>query len=231
MLYWINLLYHTHFIVSQFYFGIRGHKIGFSCHTFGYILLCFCSWLYFIWTELCNALFGLVTIFRRGRYTHAATFEFIKSVLTHVLRASSAKRAEMYDFFCLGCQSKVCLFKCSNDFSTVCLLLSSSACHGLLLPLGWDGAAVVFVCYAFIQFICRRKHEPKLFQPMFQLPLLTSPTKCAVIVAESWLQPHSFTFAATLSLLKSLFPTYFSVAVTCYVTVSRMSQESRAAEQ
>lgn len=31
--------------------------LGFSCHTFGYILLCFCSWLYFIWTKLCNGLF------------------------------------------------------------------------------------------------------------------------------------------------------------------------------
>lgn len=48
----------------------------------------------------------------------------------------------------------------------------------------------------------------------------TSLSQCAVIVAESWLLPHGITFAATLSVLKSLFPTYFSAAVTCNTTVS-----------
>lgn len=154
----------------------------------------------------------------------------------------------------LGCQSRdesvslcksflncVALSERLTFWGQLCLLLSSSARHGLLLPLGclWarDSSCCLLSC-------CWAKQRPfrrrwKLFQKsrwIVQMRPLTRGTNsfnhrfnvCSSFPLFTWrcwdcgwclpqtesrLPPHSF---ATLNVLRSLFPSYFSASAACY---------------
>lgn len=184
---------------------------------------------------------------------HLIEFSHLVRPYTSFERFECKKSRNVWLYDCIGCQSCdewayssgslsklslscVALSWVCGLWRLLCLLLSSSACHGLLLPLGWDGGNNCFcllssytvylqdawakISWRFLaSFPGTWKTKGWMVQTILTVAS-TSLSKCAMIVAESWLLPHSITFAATLSVLKSLFPTYFSAAVTCDMMVS-----------